>query len=149
MTCAEVELDSTSNHSGFAAPLTDRQAATEQRLGEVRESIGSLHAFVDLVDHTRRERVRGLGVLAFLNVADVLTTSIFLRMGAAEGNPALAPVAMRWWLLLLIKGIIMATVAKFVLAAPARSTLARRLVMAAIVYYGAVVAWNVVTIIRL
>jgi hypothetical protein len=70
-------------------------------------------------------------------------------MGAAEGNPALAPVAMHWWLLLLFKVVIMATVAKFVLAAPARSTLSRRLVLASIVYYTAVVAWNLITIIRL
>ena len=143
-------MESTPN-PGFRPGLSvaEGHEATERRQHELRESIGSLHAFVDLVDNVRRERVRGLGVLAFLNVADVVTTSIFLRLGAAEGNPALAPVAMRWWLLLLIKGIIMATVAKFVLAAPARSTLARRMVLAAIVYFVAVVGWNVLTIVRL
>jgi hypothetical protein len=135
--------------AGSSTRHANRQAATERRQLEVRESVGSLHAFVDLVDHTRRTRVRGIGLLAFLNAADVLTTSIFLRLGAAEGNPALAPVAMHWWLLLIIKGAIIALVAKCVLAAPPRSTLARRLVNAATVYYAAVVLWNVITIVRL
>src|ERR1700753_577859 len=109
---------------------------------EVLESVGSLHDFVDLVDRSRRERVRGLGLLAALNLADVVTTVIFLHRGAAEGNPALAPVAARWWLVLLIKGVIMALVAKCALAAPARSTLTRRLVGAGILYYVPRVGWD-------
>jgi hypothetical protein len=154
VTSVALELEPTPQ---FGGPLdvepsngqSEMQTATEKRQREVRESVGALHAFVDLVDHVRRERVRGIGLLAILNVADVATTAVFLRLGAAEGNPALAPVAGHWWFLLLIKGIIIAVVAKFVLAAPARSALARRMVTAAIVYYAAVVAWNLVTIIRL
>src|SRR4051794_13535732 len=92
-----------------------------RRRQEVSESVGSLHAFVDLFDRVHAERRMGLRLLIALNLADVVTTAIFLMAGGREANPVLAPIVNRWWLLVLVKVIVLTAVARGVIAAPARS----------------------------
>lgn len=126
-----------------------RRAAAEGERREIHESVVSLHAFVDLVDRVRVERIRGLGLLVALNVADVVTTAWFLAWGGTEGNPVLAPIVDRWWLVVALKAAILACVAKGVLGAAPRSASVRPLVLAALLFYTAVVAWNIAVIAHL
>ena len=122
---------------------------TDDQRREIHESVGSLHAFVDLFDRVRGERIRGLRLLIGLNIADVATTALFLALGGAEGNPVVAPIVTRWWLVVLVKGTILCFVARGVLRASPRSASTRRMVDAALVYYSAVVVWNLWVILHL
>lgn len=109
---------------------------------EVREAIGSLHSFVDLFERIRTLRLWRLALLAGLNLADCATTVWFLQLGGAEGNPLLAPIVNRWWAPLLIKTIIFLVVASAVMRSHTRARTTDRLLLAAVGYYVAVVAWN-------
>lgn len=124
-------------------------ATTASRHEEVHQSVRSLHSFVELVDRVRTERLRALCLLVILNLGDVGTTVWFLGRGGREANPMVAPIVDRWWLLVLVKAAVLVTLSKGVLAAPARSTSARRLVAVAVVYYSVVVVWNLRVVGRL
>ncbi len=116
---------------------------------EHRELVGALHAIVDLVERVRAQRLRGIGGLAVLNGADVATTVWFLMLGGSEGNPVLAPIVHRWWLVVAVKAVVLALLSRRILDAPARSREARLLVNLALTYYLAVVAWNLSVVHRL
>jgi Domain of unknown function (DUF5658) len=128
---------------------TDQQAAMGERFQDVNRSVSSLHLFVELVDRVRTQRLRGLCLLVALNVGDVGTTVWFLARGGTEGNPVLAPIVHRWWLLVMVKVVVLAILSKGVLAAPPRSASARRLILVAVLYYSVVLAWNLRVIGRL
>ncbi len=116
---------------------------------EHREMVGALHAIVDLVERVRTQRLRGIGLLVALNGADVATTVWFLVLGGSEGNPVLAPIVHRWWLVVAVKAVVLALLSRRILDAPARSREARLLVNLALAYYLAVVAWNLSVVHRL
>lgn len=111
--------------------------------------VGSLHAIVDLVERVRAQRLRGIGLLVALNGADVATTVWFLVLGGSEGNPVLAPIVNRWWLVVAVKAVVLALLSRRILDSPARSREARLLVNLALAYYLAVVAWNLSVVHRL
>jgi len=116
---------------------------------EHRETVGALHAIVDLVERVRAQRLRGIGLLVALNAADVATTVWFLTLGGSEGNPVLAPIVHRWWLVVAVKAVVLTLLSRRILDAPARSREARLLVGLALAYYLAVVAWNLSVVHRL
>jgi hypothetical protein len=109
---------------------------------DVSEAVGSLHSFVDLVERVRSLRVLRLVALAVLNIADWATTLWFLHLGGAEANPALAPIVHRWWAPLAIKAGVFCVVVGAVWRSHVRNRNADRLLFMAVLYYCAVVAWN-------
>ncbi|MEZ5409018.1 MAG: DUF5658 family protein [Acidimicrobiales bacterium] len=113
------------------------------------EMVGALHAIVDLVERVQTRRLRGIGLLVALNAADVATTVWFLVLGGSEGNPVLAPIVHRWWLLVAVKAVVLAVLSRRILDAPARSLEAKLLVGGAVAYYLAVVVWNLSVVHRL
>lgn len=119
------------------------------RSDEHHEMVGALHAIVDLVERVRAQRLRGIVLLAALNAADVATTVWFLMLGGSEANPVLAPIVSRWWLVVAVKAVVLALLSRRILDAPARSREARLLVGLALVYYLAVVVWNLSVVHRL
>ena len=106
------------------------------------DAVGSLHSFVDLVERVRSLRVLRLVALAVLNTADWATTLWFLHLGGAEANPALAPIVHRWWAPLAIKACVFCVVVGAVWRSHVRNRNADRLLFMAVLYYCAVVAWN-------
>lgn len=116
---------------------------------EHREMVGALHGIVDLVERVRAQRLRGIGLLVALNVLDVATTVWFLVLGGSEGNPVLAPIVHRWWLVVAVKAVVLAGLSRRILDAPARSREARLLVNLALAWYLAVVLWNLSVVHRL
>lgn len=116
---------------------------------EHREVVGALHAIVDLVERVRTQRLWGIGLLAALNTADVATTVWFLVLGGSEGNPVLAPIVHRWWLVVAVKAVVLVLLSRRILDSPARSREARVLVGLALTYYLGVVAWNLSVVHRL
>lgn len=127
-------------------PLPGRPVGRDD---EHREIVGALHGIVDLVERVRAQRLRGIGLLVALNGADVATTVWFLVLGGSEGNPVLAPIVHRWWLVVAVKAVVLALLSRRILDAPARSREARLLVGGAVAYYLAVVAWNLSVVHRL
>ena len=130
-------------------PVVSTPGGPAWRDDDHREMMGALHAIVDLVERVRAQRLRGIGVLVALNVADVATTVWFLVLGGSEGNPVLAPIVHRWWLVVAVKAVVLAVLSRRILNAPARSLEARLLVGLALAYYLAVVAWNLGVVLRL
>lgn len=116
---------------------------------EHSEMVGALHGIVDLVERVRAQRLRGIGLLVALNVLDVATTVWFLVLGGSEGNPVLAPIVHRWWLVVAVKAVVLAGLSRRILDAPARSREARLLVNLALAWYLAVVLWNLSVVHRL
>lgn len=125
------------------------RAVEEHGVDEQREVVPALHAIVDLVERVRAQRLRGIGLLVALNLADVATTVWFLVLGGSEGNPVLAPIVHRWWLVVAVKAVVLVGLSRRILDAPARSREARLLVNLALAYYLAVVAWNLSVVHRL
>lgn len=109
---------------------------------DVREAVSSLHSFVDLFERVRSLRVWRLTLLGLLNLADCATTMWFLSLGGAEANPLFAPIVHHWWAPLLIKAVIFVAVIRAVWQASVRNRNADRLLAMAVLYYFAVVAWN-------
>lgn len=110
---------------------------------QLRQLVASLHTFVDLVDTVRSRRIRGLGALVLLNLADLVTTVWFLALDGKEANPALAPVIHRWWLVLILKSLVIACIGRRVLTAVPRSMEAKFLMSLSLAYYTLVVSWNI------
>jgi hypothetical protein len=139
--------------SGHGTDRTQRRrpvpADTSDPGQQLNQLVASLHACVDLVDRVRARRIRGVGALLALNLADLATTSWFLALGGVEGNPVLAPVVERWWIILLVKVVIVTVLGRRVLAAPPRSAEASWLVRFALAYYVLVVAWNLTVVARI
>lgn len=109
---------------------------------DVRDAVSSLHSFVDLFERVRSLRVWRLALLALLNLADCATTLWFLELGGAEANPVFAPIVHHWWAPLLIKAVIFALVVRAVWRSHVRNRNTDRLLFMAVLYYAAVVAWN-------
>lgn len=116
---------------------------------EVADAIGSLHSFVDLFERIRALRLWRLGLLATLNLADCATTLWFLHLGGSERNPLLVPIIHLWWSPLLVKMLIFVAVARAVMKSRTHARTTDRLLLAAVGYYVAVVAWNFWIITRL
>lgn len=136
-------------------PESPQPERTQCRQGEedggpaLPEIVSALHAVVELVERVRTQRLRGIGFLVGLNVLDVATTVWFLALGGSEGNLVLAPIVHRWWLVVLVKVVVLALLSRQILEAPARSRQARLLVNLSLGYYLSVVLWNLVVVNRL
>jgi hypothetical protein len=126
-----------------------KQAEIDNGHDQLRQLVTSLHTFVDLVDTVRSRRIRGLGALVLLNLADLVTTVWFLALGGEEGNPVLESVIQNWWLVMIIKALVMACIGRWVLAASPRSREAKWMVDLAIAYYTMIVTWNLYIITQL
>ena len=117
-------------------------ALGEDHRDDVRDAVSSLHSFVDLFERVRSARLWRLVVLGILNLADCATTIWFLELGGTEANPAFAPIVRHWWAPLLVKAVIFVVVIRAVWRSPVRNRKADRLLAMAVLYYAAVVAWN-------
>lgn len=131
------------------ARSADEHSADARSADEHGEMVRALHGIVDLVERVRAQRLRGIGLLVALNVLDVATTVWFLVLGGSEGNPVLAPIVHRWWLVVAVKAVVLAGLSRRILDAPARSREARLLVNLALAWYLAVVLWNLSVVNRL
>ena len=117
-------------------------ALGEDHRDDVRNAVSSLHSFVDLFERVRSARLWRLVVLGLLNLADCATTIWFLELGGTEANPVFAPIVRHWWAPLLVKAVIFVVVIRAVWRSPVRNRKADRLLAMAVLYYAAVVAWN-------
>ncbi len=111
-------------------------------LGRVHTSVRSLHQSVDDVDVVEQRRHFRFLLLATLNALDLLTTSVVLRLGGAEANPLMAPHIDSVWRPTAIKLSILAVVWLTLTRLPLREQSVDRVVQAAIIVYGLVVAHN-------
>jgi hypothetical protein len=102
-------------------------------------------------DPARRRRRIGYtpGVLVvflgLLNLADILTTKAVLDRGGSEGNPLMKPLVEDMWGAALVKLGLLIAIAFLVQRCPRSPRLLRGLT-AVVVWYTAVVAWNVVVV---
>ena len=81
-------------------------------------------------------------VLVSLNLVDVLLTRAILAAGGSESNPIMQPVIRNAYVPVLIKVGLAGLVGVLLLASPRRSKLADRAVLATVVLYALVIAWN-------
>lgn len=123
----------------FSAPLP---LLEEDGQSEVSGAVDDLAHSVHLFDEVRGRRAWQLLLLAVLNLLDVATTTLFLRLGIAEGNPLLVPIVHAWWAPLLVKAAIFVVIVATVARCPLRSRYATPMLSAAVAYYCAVVGWN-------
>lgn len=78
-----------------------------------------------------------------LNLADVALTKAILAAGGVESNPIMQPVVDHPSYPILLKTFVALAVGILLLASPRESKLADRSVLAVIVAYVGVVAWNI------
>lgn len=123
----------------FSAPLP---LLDEDDRAEVSGSLEELTDSVRLFDEVRGRRAWQLLLLAVLNLLDVATTVVFLRLGVSEGNPLLVPIVHMWWAPLLLKAAIFVVIVAAVARCPLRSRAATTMLSAAVAYYCVVVGWN-------
>lgn len=123
----------------FSAPLP---LLDEDDRAEVSGSLEELTDSVRLFDEVRGRRAWQLLLLAVLNLLDVATTVVFLRLGVSEGNPLLVPIVHMWWAPLLLKAAIFVAIVAAVARCPLRSRAATTMLSAAVAYYCVVVGWN-------
>ncbi|NLA34444.1 MAG: hypothetical protein GX868_02010 [Actinobacteria bacterium] len=86
--------------------------------------------------------------LMMLNLFDVLSTKIVLSLGGVEQNPAMVKVMEHPTYPWLTKLAVCLGVAVLLFAAPKNSRIADRAVMAVVLFYVAVVGWNVQLIVN-
>jgi len=123
----------------FSAPLP---LLEEDGRSEVTGAVDDLADSVRLFDEVRGRRAWQLLLLAVLNLLDVATTTIFLRLGVEEGNPLLVPIVHTWWAPLVLKAAIFLVIVAAVARCPLRSRAATWMLSGAVAYYCAVVGWN-------
>jgi hypothetical protein len=80
--------------------------------------------------------------LMSLNLLDVVTTKLILRVGGSEANPVMAPLVDHPYAAYALKLSMAAAVGVLLLKAPRASRLADRAVLAAIGAYMLVIGWN-------
>jgi hypothetical protein len=98
--------------------------------------------------HVPRAVVALLVALAALNLADLITTRLVLDRGGAEGNPLMRPLVEGLWPALSSKALCLVLIAALAVRCP-RPRWTVRLLAPVTVWYGLVVAWNVVVLSRL
>lgn len=86
--------------------------------------------------------------LMLLNLLDVLSTKIVLSLGGVERNPAMVAVMEHPTYPWLTKMAVCLGVAVLLFAAPKTSRIADRAVTAVVLFYVAVVSWNVQLIVN-
>lgn len=89
-----------------------------------------------------------VALLTLLNVADLLTTRAVLDRGGVEGNPVMRPLVDGMWGAALLKGACLLVIAVLVRRC-AQSSRVLWVLSAVVVWYGIVVAWNLVTMARI
>jgi hypothetical protein len=80
--------------------------------------------------------------LLSLNLLDVVTTKLILRVGGSEANPVMAPLVDHPYAAYALKLSMAVAVGALLLKAPRSSRLADRAVLAAIGAYVLVIGWN-------
>jgi hypothetical protein len=98
--------------------------------------------------HAPRAVVLLLVALIALNLADLVTTRLVLDRGGAEGNPLMRPLVEGLWPALSSKVLCLVLVAALAVRCP-RPRWTVRLLAPVTVWYGLVVAWNLVVLSRL
>jgi len=115
--------------------LTGPEPAVEHRpVIDLRERVGK---------RVRDGRWALVGLLALLNVLDVVTTHLVLGSGGTEGNPIMASLVSEGWVgPLTLKLAACMVVAVIVARCPARSTFATRALVVVTGVYAAIITWN-------
>jgi hypothetical protein len=86
--------------------------------------------------------------LVALNLLDVLVTKWILALGGEERNPLMRPIIEHSATPILVKLGIALIVGVLVLSAPQRSRFTDIAVSATVVFYAAVVGWNVAVVLQ-
>jgi len=86
--------------------------------------------------------------LMLLNLIDVVSTKVVLSLGGTEANPVMSDVMNHPTYPWLTKLAVCLAVTVLLFAAPAASRLAERAVTAVLLFYVAVVAWNISLIVN-
>jgi hypothetical protein len=88
-----------------------------------------------------------VGLLAVLNLADLLTTRLVLSRGGSEGNPVMAPLVEGMWGAAVLKLACVGLIAMLAQRCLG-SVRARCGLLVVVAWYAAVVSWNVVVLAR-
>jgi hypothetical protein len=114
----------------------------------IGESIGGLREQAVRSEIVGNERTFRMLILAVLNALDLVTTAVVLHLGGSEQNALLAPVVHVWIIPTLLKVGIVAAVWAIVARCPVRSLVAGPILQAVLFFYGYVVVWNTLVMLR-
>jgi hypothetical protein len=89
-----------------------------------------------------------VGVLALLNLLDIVSTQVVLGRGGAEGNPLMEPLIHGLWGAIALKGACLLVIALLV-ARCGPSVRAWRALLAVNAWYAVVVGWNLSILLRI
>ena len=109
-------------------------------------SVRELQGTIAVAEEAWSERLRRLWAIGLLNAADVLTTFLVLLAGGREANPVMGPMLGMWWVPVVVKSAVFVAVWSAARNCPANSPRVDRVLQGAIVFFGAVVSWNLLVL---